>query len=114
MLLLLSILKAFSEILALSMLGQGLLWIVAGKSRETNFVYRMFAAVTRPVMRLARFIVPRFVLDRHVWMVSVLLVVAAWVVTGQQKIRMCMNEAVSDPLCVEIKQTLQERQQKQQ
>lgn len=112
MLLLVSILKAFSEILAFSLFGQGVLWVVAGKSRENNFVYKMFAAVTRPVMRLARFIMPRVVLDRHVWMVAVLIVLVVWVVAGQQKLRMCMNEAVNDPLCVEIKQGLEGRPQK--
>ena len=55
MLLVVSILKAFSEILAFSLLGQGVLWLIAGKSRDTNVVYRMFSIITRPVMRLARF-----------------------------------------------------------
>lgn len=111
-LLLLSILKAFSEILAFSLLGQGLLWLVAGKSRESNFVYRLFAAVTRPLMRLARFVTPRIVLDRHIWMVAVLILMIVWVVSGSQKIKLCMTEAVNDPLCVEIKQGLEERRQK--
>ena len=42
-LLFVSILKAISEILALSLLGQGILWLIAGRSRDSNFVYRMFA-----------------------------------------------------------------------
>jgi len=110
-LLLVSILKAFSEILAFSLVGQGLLWVVAGKSRENNFVYRMFSAVTRPVMRLARIIMPRFVLDRHIWMVGVLLVIIVWIAAGQQKLKMCMTESINDPLCVEIKQGLEQRRQ---
>jgi len=111
-LLLLSILKASSEILAFSLVGQGILWLVAGKSRETNFVYRTFAAITRPVVRLARFITPRVVLDRHVWMVAVLIVIIVWVGSSSQKLKLCMTEAASDPLCVEIKQGLEERQQR--
>lgn len=109
MLLIISILKAFSEIVAFSLLGQGLLWLIAGKSRESNFVYRMLAAVTRPVMRLARVIMPRFVLDRHIWLVAVLIVLVVWVFAGQQKLKLCLTQSPDDPLCVELVRTLKER-----
>jgi len=108
-LLLFSILKAVSEIVAFSLLGQGILHLIAGQRRESNFVYRMFAAITRPVMRLSRLLMPRFVLDRHIWMVAVLLVFLVWIVASQQKLRICLNEDPANPLCVEIARTLQER-----
>lgn len=113
MLLLVSILKAFGEILALSLFGQGVLWLVAGKSRDNNFVYKMFSAITRPVMGLARLIMPRFVLDRHLWMVAVLIVLVVWVFASHQKLKLCMSEGADDPLCVEIKQGLEQRRQQQ-
>jgi len=109
MLFVLSIIKAICEILALAFLGQGVLWLVAGKSRESNFVYKMFAAVTRPVMWLARAIMPRFVLDRHIWMVAVLIVFASWVIAGQQKLKHCVTESPDSPLCVELVKALKER-----
>ena len=109
MLLLVSILKAFSEILAFSLLGQGVLWLIAGKSRETNVIYRMFAIVTRPLMRLARLITPRLVLDRHIWLVGVLIVFIVWVFAGHEKLKLCMTDSIDDPLCVEIKQGLERR-----
>lgn len=109
MLLLVSIVKAFSEILALSLLGQGVLWLVAGKSRETNVIYRMFSIITRPVMRLARLVTPKLVLDRHVWMIAVLIVIVVWVFAGHEKLKLCMTDAIDDPLCVEIKQGLERR-----
>jgi hypothetical protein len=108
-LLLVSIVKAISEIVAFSMLGQGILYLIAGKRRETNFVYRMFTAITRPVMRFARMIMPRFVLDRHIWMVAVLIVLVVWVIAGQQKLRICVQEDPHSPLCVEIQESLKER-----
>jgi hypothetical protein len=108
-LLFVSILKAISEILALSLLGQGILWLIAGRARETNFVYKLFAAVTRPVMRLARMITPRFVLDRHIWMVAVLLVFVVWVLAGAHKLRLCVTEASDSPLCGQMVQTLEQR-----
>lgn len=112
MLLLVSILKAISEILILSLVGQGLLWLIAGRARESNFVYRMFATVTRPVMRLARIVTPRFVLDRHIWMVAVLIVLVVWVWTGANKLRLCVEQGGQSPLCGQMLQTLDERRGK--
>jgi hypothetical protein len=108
-LLLVSILKALSEIIAFSLLGQGVLWLIAGRSRESNFVYRMLATVTRPVMWLARTIMPRFVLDRHIWLVAVFIVIVLWVFAGQQKLRICVSEMPDDPLCADLVKTLKER-----
>lgn len=109
MLLLASIVKAICEVLALTMLGQGLLWLIAGSARENNFVYKLFSAVTRPVMRLARLLMPRFVLDRYIWMVAVLLVVVLWVVSGHQKLRLCPTEESASPLCADIVRAVKER-----
>ena len=109
MLLLVSILKAICEILALSLIGQGILWLIAGRARESNFVYRVFAAVTRPVMRLARALTPRFVLDRHVWLVAVLLVLVVWFFSGAHKLQLCLREGADSPLCGDIVHRLNER-----
>ena len=109
MLLLLSVSKAICEILVFALLGQGVLWVVAGKSRQSSFVYRMFATVTRPVMWLSRKIMPRFVLDRHIWMVAVFIVLAGWIIAGQQKLKHCMSHGADSPLCVELLQALKER-----
>jgi hypothetical protein len=109
MLLLLSIVKAISEILILALLGQGVLWLIAGKSRANNFVYKLFASVTRPVMWVARVTMPRFVLDRHIWMVAVLIVLVMWVVSAQQKLKYCVTVRPDSPLCVELVNALKER-----
>jgi hypothetical protein len=108
-LLLVSIVKAISEIVAFSLVGQGVLYLIAGQRRENNFVYRMFATITRPVLRFSRMIMPSFVLDRHIWMVAALLVFVVWVIAGQQKLKMCLHEDPHSPLCVEIQQTMKER-----
>ena len=109
MLLFVSIAKAISEILIFSLVGQGILWLIAGRSRDTNFVYRMLAAVTRPVMWLARLLTPRFVLDRHIWLVALLLVLAVWILAGSQKLTLCVTEAADNPLCGQMVQTLKDR-----
>ncbi len=109
MLLLVSILKAISEILIFSLIGQGILWLIAGRSRDSNFVYKMLSAVTRPVMWLARRLTPRFVLDRHVWLVALLLILTVWILAGSQKLKLCVTEAADSPLCGQMVHTLKER-----
>lgn len=104
MLLLISAVKAFSEVLVLGLLGRGLLRLVLRQRSEGNVVYRLFAAVTRPLMRLSRWITPRFVADRHLWIVAALLVLVIWVAAAQQKLALCKAEAAGDPLCVEMRQ----------
>ncbi len=78
MLLLVVILKAIAEVVALSMLSQGLLHVL-GARRDNNFVYRLFATVNAPMFRATRFMTPRFIVDQHIWMVTFFLLGVAWV-----------------------------------
>jgi hypothetical protein len=78
MLLAATILKGMVELLLMVMLGQGLLFVLAGASRERNAVYRMFATVTQPVMKVTRAITPRFIVDQHIGFVAFFLLVATW------------------------------------
>ncbi len=59
MLTLVDILKALLEVAGLALLGQGLLFLFAGSKRESNVIYQALATVTRPVIRITRFITPR-------------------------------------------------------
>jgi len=88
---LVTILKALIEVAGFALLGQGALYVFAGASRDTNFVYLMFKAVTAPVFRLTRIIMPRFILDRHVWLLTPLVVLVLWVVVTYFKIRIALE-----------------------
>lgn len=88
---LITILKAILEVAGLSLLGQGLLYVFAGASRERNFVYLMFRTVTAPVFRITRFLTPRFVIDRHIWLLTPLLVVSLWLLVTWFKIRIALE-----------------------
>jgi hypothetical protein len=79
MLLLAIVLKGLAEMVLLVMLGQGILFVLAGAARQQNLVYRMFATITRPLMRATRFVTPRFIVDQHIWLVALFLVIAIWV-----------------------------------
>lgn len=90
---LVTILKALLEIAGLSLLGQAILYVFAGAGRDRNFVYLLFRTVTRPVFLVTRFLTPRFVLDRHVWLLTPLLVFGAWMIVTWIKIGIALDAA---------------------
>ncbi len=89
------ILKALTEVAAVGMLGQGLLYLLAGRSREQNLVYKLFKTITSPVMKLTRLITPKIVLDRHIWLVSILLLSMLWLVLTGLKIKFVLEGAAA-------------------
>jgi hypothetical protein len=78
-LLLLVIIKALAELALMFLLGRGALYILAGHKREGNIFYGVLRIVTDPVIRAARFLTPRIVVDAHIPFVAVLLVAWVWV-----------------------------------
>src|SRR5262245_42321798 len=77
-LLLLLIVKALAELAFLFLLGRGLLYVLAGSKREGNVFYQVLSIVTNPVIRAARWLTPRLVLDAHIPFVAALLVAWIW------------------------------------
>ena len=90
---LVTIVKALIEVAGFSLLGQAVLYVFAGPSRERNFVYVMFRTVTAPVFKLTRFLAPRFILDRHIWMLAPLVLAILWLVATYFKIRIALEAA---------------------
>lgn len=78
-LLFLSILRALVEVALLTLLGQGVVGLLAGASRGGNPIYQLFAVVTRPVIRAVRWVTPRPILDRHVPFVAFFLLFWLWI-----------------------------------
>jgi len=87
------ILKALTEVALVGMLGQGVLYLLAGARRETNLVYKLFKTITSPVMKATRLITPRIVLDRHVWLVATLLLGMLWLALTIWKIKLVVEGA---------------------
>lgn len=94
MLLLVSSIKLLAEIALLALLGQWLLGLLAGAKRESNLFYQLLQVVTRPVMRGARLITPRIVLDRHLPLVAFLLLTFTWLAATAMKISVCLEIGV--------------------
>lgn len=94
MLLLVSIIKLVCEIALLALAGRGLLALLAGQHKKTNLFYQLLEVMTQPFVRLARFIAPKVVLDRHIPLVAFLLVGMIWIVAFIEKVRICVQIGV--------------------
>jgi hypothetical protein len=77
------------------MLGQGLLYVLAGRKRNENFVYQFFALLTRPVLRLTRVITPRLVKDSHIPIAAFLLLLWLWIGLAIAKRYICVTQGLA-------------------
>lgn len=93
-LLLVSVLRSLVEVAGFFLLGQGLLYVLAGASREKNVVYQIFRVVTNPVVKAARFITPKQVVDRHVPVVAFFLLFWMWIALAYARRVICVADAL--------------------
>lgn len=93
MLLLAIVLKGLVEVLLVVMLGQGLLFLLAGSRRHQNLVYKAFATVTAPILKAARFVTPRFTVDAHIGLVAFFLLLLLWVFALGLKVHYTLEAA---------------------
>lgn len=77
--LILSMLRALVEVALLSLLGQGVVALLAGARREGNPIYQLFRIVTKPVLRSVRWITPRLIIDRHLPVVAGFVLFWLWI-----------------------------------
>lgn len=109
MLLFLDIVKALFEVAGLALLGQGLLYLLAGARRGDNVVYQALATVTRPVLRATRWVTPRIVLDAHLGLVAFLLLAFAWIFVLLEKQAVCTGGALGQGSCATLAAEYQKR-----
>ena len=55
---LISALRATAEMLGLCLLGQGILYLIAGRNRGNNRIYQLFDLITRPPRQLVAKLTP--------------------------------------------------------
>ena len=87
------VLKALTEVAGVAMMGQGVLYVLAGGKRDQNAIYGIFKTLTSPVMKATRWITPRVVLDQHLGLVAFLLLVILWFGLTVMKIRIVLENA---------------------
>jgi len=77
-LLLVVIVKALAELAGMFLLGRGLLWVLAGGKRMDNIFVQVIAVLTNPVIRAARWVVPRVVMDSYLPAIAFGMVAWIW------------------------------------
>ena len=93
--LLIGIARVLVEVAGLTLLGQGLLALLAGKRRHDNVIYKLFQTVTRPATRLVRAITPRFIIDAHIPLVTFFLLLWIWIGLAALRRYLCVTNGLA-------------------
>ena len=102
MLMFVVVLKALLEVAGLALLGQGVLYLLAGGNREQNFFYRLLKLIGSPAVKVARFITPRrMVPDSYITVAAFFLVAGLWLAVSLVKIELCRGNP-QHPVCAEL------------
>lgn len=88
-LLILGVLRALVEVAGLFLLGQGLLALLAGSRRHNNTMYKLFLIITGPVVKAARAVLPRQIIDKHVPFIAFAVLFWLWIALNWLKRLYC-------------------------
>ena len=86
--------KLIAEIALLALFGQWVLGLLSGQKRDTNLFYQILQQIGRPFVVLARWVSPRFVLERHHPLVAFLILGFVWIMATAAKISHCLKIGV--------------------
>ena len=95
MLLLISAVKLIAEIALLALFGQWVLGLLAGQRKSENLFYKILQQVGSPFVKLARFVTPKLVLERHLPLVAFLILSFVWVGVTLVKVNHCLKIGVA-------------------
>jgi len=90
MLTFLNVAQLLLYIALLALLGQGVLYLLAGPKRETNVFYKLLQLIGKPVTLPVRKLTPRQVADHHVPFVAFFLLLVLYAVVTFEKINLCI------------------------
>ncbi len=91
MLALVTVVKLIAEIALMVLLGQWVLGLLAGTRRDKNLFYQILKMAGRPFVSVARFLSPKFVVERHLPLVAFLLLAFVWLGITILKIQICLR-----------------------
>lgn len=91
MLIFLNLVQLILYIPLLALVGQGLLFVLAGPKRDTNVFYRLLQLLSKPFTMVVRKITPRQVADHQVPIVTFFLVLIAYAVVTFERIDLCVR-----------------------
>ena len=75
----------------LALMGQGLLYLLAGAKRDNNVFYQLLKLISKPFTVVVRKVTPRQVADRHVPVVTFLLLLVVYAVVTFERIDLCVR-----------------------
>jgi hypothetical protein len=75
---LISSLRAIIEMLGLCLLGQGFLYVIAGRQRAGNRIYLLFDLITKAPRRIVATLLPRSASDLLVGTLTFAIVLIVW------------------------------------
>ena len=78
----------------LALLGQGVLYVLAGARRDSNFFYQLLKLISKPFTFIVRKITPRQVADRHVPVATFFLLLVVYAVVTLERIQLCVQIGV--------------------
>jgi hypothetical protein len=78
----------------LALLGQGLLYVLAGPKRDSNFFYQLIKLISKPFTFVVRKLTPRLVADRHVPVATFFLLLVIYAVVTLERIQLCVQIGV--------------------
>lgn len=79
----------------LALLGQGLLYVLAGAKRQQNFFYQLLQLLSKPFAFVVRRITPRQVGDHQVPIVTFFLLLIVYAIVTFEKISLCVQIGVA-------------------
>lgn len=87
--------KLLTEIALLALAGQWAVGLLAGAAKGRNPFYRVLQLVGLPWVKVARWISPQVVMDRHLPLVAFLVLLLVWAVAAIAKVRICLEIGVA-------------------
>jgi len=91
MLTVLNILQLILYIALLALVGQGILYVLAGARRDSNFFYKLLQVLTKPFTMPMRRITPRQVADEHVPIVTFFFLLILYAVVTFERADLCVT-----------------------
>ena len=84
----------------LALLGQGMLYVLAGANRERNFFYTLLRVISKPFTWPVRKLTPKQVADQHVPIVAFFFLVIVYVVVSFERADLCVtSQMLGQPGC---------------
>jgi len=91
MLTFLNIFQLVLYIALLALVGQGILYVLAGAKRESNFFYKLLQVLSKPFTLPVRKITPRQIGDSQVPVVAFFLLVVIYAVVTFERTDLCIR-----------------------